>query len=51
MCSHEWEKIGECQVCMRCGITKLPDGRIYFDRDIPNYKPEKRKKGKRNGKK
>ena len=34
---------------MRCGLTRLPDGRIMFDRRIKDYEPNKR--GSKNGKK
>ena len=44
MCSHEWHKINDVQVCMRCGLTRTYDGKILFDRKIVNYKPKKKKK-------
>lgn len=49
MCGHSWQKIGECWVCIKCGITRLPNGQLYFDRKLPNYKPKKTK-GKKHGK-
>ena len=49
MCSHDWRKINEVWVCMRCGITKMPDGKIFFDRKLPNYKPKKKGRGKCRG--
>ena len=44
MCGHEWKKVNEVWVCLRCGLTKMPDGRILFDRKLPNVKSKKRKK-------
>lgn len=44
MCPHEWKRIGDCKVCMRCGIMKLPNGQYVFDRDFPNYEPERKTK-------
>ena len=45
MCNHSnTKKIGEVRVCLNCGLTILPDGRICFDRKLPNYKPKKKKK-------
>lgn len=46
MCNHEWQKINSVKVCMNCGMTITPDGKIVFDRKIVNYKPKKRKKVK-----
>jgi hypothetical protein len=43
MCSHIWKKFNEVFVCVRCGLTRVPDGRIIFDRKIANYKPKKRR--------
>lgn len=44
MCSHCWQKIADVWVCARCGITRMNDGRILFDRKLPNYIPKKKKK-------
>jgi hypothetical protein len=41
MCSHEWKKVNDVQVCIRCGLTRMPDGRMLFDRKLPNYKSKK----------
>lgn len=43
MCNHNWLKINDVDVCSKCGITKTYDGKILFDRKLPNYKPKKRK--------
>lgn len=43
MCSHIWKKINEVQVCVRCGLTRLPNGRMFFDRALPNYLDKKKK--------
>ena len=42
MCNHQWKKVGECHVCIRCGITRLPNGQIFFDKKIVNYKSKRR---------
>lgn len=45
MCNHaNRKKLGEVYVCLNCGLTILPDGRIFFDKKLPNYKPKKNKK-------
>ena len=45
MCPHtNTRKINDCKVCLDCGMTVLPNGKIMFDRKIVNYKPKKRKK-------
>lgn len=46
MCKHEIVKISDCKVCMKCGMTLLDDNKIFFDRKLPNYKPQK--KGRKN---
>lgn len=46
MCSHEWKKVNEIFVCMRCGLTRTPNGNLLFDKGIVNYKPKKRMKHK-----
>lgn len=44
MCSHQWIKFNDVVVCARCGLTRTKDGKILFDRGLPNYKPKKRGK-------
>ncbi len=46
MCNHVWRKVNDVLVCTRCGLTRTPDGKILFDRKLPNYKPKKRGKKK-----
>lgn len=46
MCSHEWKRVNEVLVCMRCGLTKMPNGKLMFDKKIVNYKSPKRKRSK-----
>ena len=41
MCPHVWKRVENTHVCVRCGLTRLPDGRIFFDRRLPNYKKKK----------
>lgn len=44
MCSHTWQKINDVTVCQKCGLTRTADGKIIFDRKLPNYKKKRRKK-------
>lgn len=45
MCSHtNTRKINDVKVCLNCGLTILPNGKVIFDRKITNYRPEKTKK-------
>lgn len=46
MCCHEWITINDITVCRKCGLTRMYDGKVFFDRKLPNYKPKKRRKGK-----
>lgn len=47
MCGHgNTRKIGEVKVCLNCGMTVLPNGQIYFDKGLLNYKSKKKKKRK-----
>lgn len=46
MCNHIWERINDVFVCQKCGLTRTYDGKILFDRKLPNMKLKKRK-GKR----
>ena len=43
MCGHQWKKVNDVYVCIKCGLTKTYDGKIIFDRKLPNNT----KKGKR----
>lgn len=45
MCSHtNTHKVNDVKVCLNCGMTVLPNGKIIFDRKITNYNPKKQKK-------
>ena len=44
MCKHKTVTIGECRVCTKCGATLLSNGKIFFDRKMPNYMKGKGKK-------
>lgn len=44
MCNHIWKKVNAVRVCVNCGLTILPNGKLYFDRHLPNYL----RKGKKN---
>ena len=49
MCLHSnTKKVNDVRVCLDCGMTILPNGKIIFDRKITNYK---RKGGVKHGKK
>jgi hypothetical protein len=49
-CTHSnTKKINDLRVCLNCGLTLTNDGKVIFDRKLPNYKPKKRRKT--NGKK
>ena len=51
MCNHgNRKKINSVWVCLNCGLTITDDGRILFDRKLPNYR-KRQKKGGRNEKK
>jgi hypothetical protein len=43
MCSHVWKRIEDTQFCVRCGLTRLPNGQMFFDRKLPNYKSKRKK--------
>lgn len=44
MCSHGWQRVGDVWVCVRCGLTRTNDGKLFFDKKLPNYKSKKQKK-------
>lgn len=46
MCSHTWKKVNSVWVCVKCGLTKTFDGKMVFDRELPNRIYNKEKKGK-----
>lgn len=44
MCTHgNMKKINDVRVCLNCGLTILPDGKVMIDRYMPNYKPKKKR--------
>lgn len=45
-CKHTAITVGTLRVCSKCGMTLLDNGKVFFDRKLPDYKP-KRKKGKK----
>ncbi len=47
MCGHEWVTINDVTVCSKCGITFTYDGKVIFDRKLPKYKPNNKRKGKK----
>lgn len=49
MCSHCWRKVNDVWICTKCGLTRLIDGRFYFDhqyRDIAGKKRRRRRENK-----
>lgn len=50
MCAHNWKKYGNVWACIKCGLTRLPNNNILFDRELINYKSEKRKNKNENAK-
>ena len=43
-CSHtNTKRINDTKVCLDCGLTFTYDGKVFFDRKLPNYKPKKRR--------
>lgn len=44
MCSHTWKKVNDIRICLRCGLMRMPDGKLFFDKGILNYKSKKVKK-------
>lgn len=44
MCKHQFIKINDVSVCKFCGLTLSFDGKVMFDRKLPNYKKKRRKK-------
>jgi hypothetical protein len=45
MCAHEWRKVNDVWVCVRCGLTRISDGNILFDKPFVNYKSKRKRKG------
>ena len=43
MCKHVWIKINDICVCKKCGVTRIEDSKIIFDRRLPSYKPKRRR--------
>ena len=44
MCSHMWKTYNDVRVCLRCGLTvNRFDGRVIFDRKLPNAVQKGRK--------
>lgn len=46
MCSHSFKKMNDVDVCIKCGLTRTYDGKIIFDRKLPNYMTRKGRKHK-----
>lgn len=37
MCGHQWKKYNDVWYCTKCGIIRLPNNKIIFDRKLVNY--------------
>ena len=47
MCNHSnTVKIGDTKVCLKCGMVRTWDGKVFYDKEIVNYKPKKKKRRK-----
>lgn len=48
MCGHNWYTVQDPSVkvkfCVNCGLTRLDNGRILFDKDLIRYIQRIRKK-------
>ena len=48
MCSHgNTVTQNDVKVCLDCGLTLLPNGKIMFDKEITGYRPKKKKQKKK----
>jgi hypothetical protein len=48
MCNHIWKKVNDVHICVNCGLTRTYDGKIMFDRKLPSYiKNKKKRKAKK----
>ena len=43
-CPHIWKKVNDVHVCVRCGLTRIDDNQVLFDRKLPNYNRKRVKK-------
>lgn len=43
MCSHKWIECNDVTACVKCGLTRIRDGKVIFDKRLPNYKLKKRR--------
>lgn len=34
MCKHKLAKINDIKICRKCGLTILPDGSFFYDKQI-----------------
>ena len=42
MCNHNFIKINDIKVCIKCGLTRLYNGKIFFDKKIKNFRKEQK---------
>lgn len=42
MCGHQWVEVNDVAVCTKCGVTRVRDGRILFDRRLPPVAAKKK---------
>lgn len=46
MCGHEYKRINDVSVCIKCGLT-ITSGKAFFDKKIVNWKEGKRRETKK----
>ena len=46
MCKHQFIKINDVSVCKFCGLTFSFDGKVMFDRKLPNICNKKKRRKK-----
>lgn len=50
MCRHQFIKINDVSVCKLCGLTLSYDGKVMFDRNLPNIGNRKKRRKNKNAK-
>lgn len=53
MCSHiNIINYGNIRICLDCGMSVYPNGKVFFERNLPGFlKKRAKRKEKKNGKK
>lgn len=42
-CRHNWKQINDVQFCTKCGITRVNNEKVMFDRKLPNHLKNKKR--------